>query len=333
MSYESAIVRKALARLERRRDNRDRRRFQLERSLYGMEPRLREIDLTLRGTMADLALLAAGGRPVAPDGPEIAAIRARNEALQAERTRLLAQLGYAPDALDDVPACPRCGDTGWREGRMCSCLKELCAQEQLKALTEAMSLTDEQDFSRLTLDIYSDQPWGSQDRSPRENMQRIVAVCAGYARQFPGYPLQNLLLSGSTGLGKTFLSGCIAREVTLRGFSVVYDTANSIFDTFFKTRRFSLEAEEQRQAQTDTRRYLNCDLLILDDLGSEHTMPSTRASLYELVDSRLQTKRHTIISSNLSTREIGEKYGAQLASRVEGLYRELTFYGDDLRLQ
>ena len=332
MSYESAIVRKALARLERRRDNRDRRRFQLERSLYGMEPRLREIDLTLRGTMADLALLAAGGRPVAPDGPEIAAIRARNEALQAERTRLLAQLGYAPDALDDVPACPRCGDTGWREGRMCSCLKELCAQEQLKALTEAMSLTDEQDFSRLTLDIYSGQPWGSQDRSPRENMQRIVAVCAGYARQFPGYPLQNLLLSGSTGLGKTFLSGCIAREVTLRGFSVVYDTAGSLFAAF-EARRFARDAGEGRQARDDVRRYLACDLLILDDLGSEFTGPLAQATLYEVVNGRLQAGRHTIISTNLSMDHIAQRYSPQLTSRIGGLYQELTFYGDDLRFK
>ena len=289
MSYESAIVRKALARLERRRDNRDRRRFQLERSLYGMEPRLREIDLTLRGTMADLALLAAGGRPVAPDGPEIAAIRARNEALQAERTRLLAQLGYAPDALDDVPACPRCGDTGWVDGQMCVCLKELCAQEQLSALTALLNLTDEQDFDRLRLDVYSDQPWQGQARSPRENMRRIATVCEGYARQFPRYPLKDLLLSGGTGLGKTFLSGCIAREVSRRGFSVVYDTAANLFATF-ETRRFTRDAGEERQARDDTRRYLGCDLLILDEvLVLVEKEIIAAEELKELLDSRRET--------------------------------------------
>ena len=97
---------------------------------------------------------------------------------------------------------------------------------------------------------------------------------------------------------------------------------------YFATARLN-----RQQARDSARRYLGCDLLILDDLGSEQNLPSARASLYEVVNSRLQTGRHTIISSNLSTREIGEKYGAQLASRVEGLYRELTFYGDDLRLQ
>lgn len=331
MSYEPAVMRKALARLERRRDRQDRRRYLLERELYARQPRLRELDAALRGTMADLAMLAFGERTVSADGPEIAAIRQRNQALQAERTRLLAQLGCGPDALDDVPVCPRCGDRGWVDNSMCVCLKELCTQEQMKALTALMNLTDEQDFDRLRLDIYSDRPWDGR-RSPRENMTKIVMVCEGYARQFPNYPLKNLLLSGGTGLGKTFLSGCIAREVSRRGFSVVYDTAGNIF-RFLGTGRFSRDPEEEQQARDNARRYLNCDLLILDDLGSEQNLPSARASLYEVVNGRLQAGRHTIISSNLSTQDIGGRYGAQLSSRVEGLYQELTFYGDDLRLR
>ena len=331
MAFEPEIVRRALARLERRRDVRDRRRYQLQRSLYAQSPRLREVDAALRTTMADLALLAAGGKPVAADGPEIAAIRARSEALQKERARLMEALGHGPDALDGAPACPRCGDTGWAQGRMCACLKGLCTQEQLAALTADMHLAEEQDFDRLRLDVYSDRPWLGRDRSPRENMRRVVQVCEGFARQFPGYPLRDLLLSGGTGLGKTYLSGCIAREVTGRGFSVVYDTAGSLFDAL-SARRFSREAEEGRQARDTARRCLGCDLLILDDLGSEQDLPSTRSSLYELVNGRLQAGRHTIISSNLSTQDIGARYGAQVGSRIAGLYRELTFYGDDLRL-
>ena len=332
MAYEADIVRRAVARLERRRDNRERRRFQLERELYARCPRLREVDAALRGTMADLALLAAGGRPVAADGPEIAAIRARNEALQGERARLMGSLGCDPAALDGAPACPKCRDTGWVESGMCTCLKELCAQEQLKALTAVMHLAEDQDFDRLRLDVYSDRPWGGQDRSPREKMGQVVQVCEGYARQFPRYPLQNLLLSGGTGLGKTYLSGCVAREVTRRGFSVAYDSAGNIFDAL-SARRFSRSPEEERQAREAARRYLNCDLLILDDLGSEQDLPSARSSLYELVNSRLQAGQHTIISSNLSTQDIGNRYGAQIGSRLAGLYRELTFYGDDLRLR
>ena len=214
---------------------------------------------------------------------------------------------------------------------MCACLRQLCAQEQLKALTDAMHLTEEQDFDRLRLDIYSDQPWNG-GRSPRETMRRVIAVCGSYARQFPDFESKNLLLSGNTGLGKTYLSGCIAREVSRQGFSVVYDTAGSIFDTL-AARRFSRDPEGERQARRAAQRYLACDLLILDDLGSEQDLPSARSSLYEVVNSRLQADRHTIISSNLSTQAIGERYGAQVGSRVAGLYWELTFYGEDLRLR
>ena len=330
MPYEAAIIQTASARLERRREQRDRARYKLERALYDQAPRLREIDTALRGTMAELAMLAAGPRPVAADGPEIAAIRARNGQLQAERARLLEALGYGPGALDDAPACPLCGDTGWAEGHMCACLRQLCAQEQLKALTDAMHLTEEQDFDRLRLDIYSDQPWNG-GRSPRETMRRVIAVCGSYARQFPDFESKNLLLSGNTGLGKTYLSGCIAREVSQRGYSVVYDTAIHLF-TAFETRRFTRDAGEERQARDDTRRYLGCDLLILDDLGSELTTPLSQSSLYEVVNSRLQSGRHTILSTNLSMDHIAQRYTPQLASRIGGLYQELTFYGDDLRL-
>ena len=323
MSYEPTVMRRALARLERRRDHRERRRFELERKLYAEEPRLGQADAALRRTMAELAELAVGGRPVAADGPEISSIRARVEELQRERAGLLAGLGYETDALDDTPACPRCGDTGWVDGQMCVCLKELCAQEQLSALTALLNLTDEQDFDRLRLDVYSDQPWQGQSRSPREQMHRVVAVCEGFARQFPHYPLKNLLLSGGTGLGKTFLSGCIAREVSRRGFSVVYDTAGSLFAAF----------EARRFARDDVRRYLACDLLILDDLGSEFTGPLAQATLYEVVNGRLQAGRHTIISTNLSMDHIAQRYSPQLTSRIGGLYQELTFYGDDLRFK
>ena len=331
MSYEPTVMRQALARLERRRESRERQRYRLEQELYARSPALRKIDADLRGTVADLALLAAGSKPVEPDGPEITAIRARNEALQAERRRLLDELGVEAGALDGTPACPKCGDTGWADGRMCTCLRELCAQEQLRALTALLNLTEEQDFDRLRLDIYSDRPWQDQTRSPRENMKRIAAVCEGYAKQFPDYPLKNLLFSGGTGLGKTFLSGCIAREVSRRGYSVVYDTAINLFAAF-EARRFSRDAGEERQARDDTRRYLGCDLLILDDLGSEFTGPLAQASLYEVVNGRLQAGRHTVISTNLSLEQIAQRYSPQLTSRIGGLYRELTFYGDDLRL-
>ena len=330
MSYDAAIVQRASARLARRKEIRERRRWDLEQELYRRQPRLRELDRAIGGTMPELAGLAISGKPIQADGPEIADIRRRNLELQAQRAELLHTLGYAPDALDPTPACTKCGDSGWAGAEMCTCLKELCAQEQMKALTALLNLTDEQNFDRLRLDVYSDQPWEGK-RSPRENMKRVVTVCEGFARRFPDYPLHNLLLSGGTGLGKTFLSGCIAREVSGRGYSVVYDTAISLFSTF-EAKKFSRDLGQERQARDDTRRYLNCDLLILDDLGSELTTPLAQSTLYEVVNSRLQGGKHTIISTNLSMEQIGARYTPQVVSRLAGAYQELTFYGDDIRL-
>ncbi len=329
MSYDAAIVQRASARLARRKEIRERRRWDLEQELYRRQPRLRELDRAIGGTMAELAGLAISGKPIQADGPEIADIRRRNLELQAQRAELLHTLGYEPDALDPTPACTKCGDSGWAGAEMCTCLKELCAQEQMKALTALLNLTDEQNFDRLRLDVYSDQPWEGK-RSPRENMKRVVTVCEGFARRFPDYPLHNLLLSGGTGLGKTFLSGCIAREVSGRGYSVVYDTAISLFSTF-EAKKFSRDLGQERQARDDTRRYLNCDLLILDDLGSELTTPLAQSTLYEVVNSRLQGGKHTIISTNLSMEQIGARYTPQVVSRLAGAYQELTFYGDDIR--
>lgn len=329
MSYDAAIVQRASARLARRKEIRERRRWDLEQELYRRQPRLRELDRAIGGTMAELAGLAISGKPIQANGPEIADIRRRNLELQAQRAELLHTLGYEPDALDPTPACTKCGDSGWAGAEMCTCLKELCAQEQMKALTALLNLTDEQNFDRLRLDVYSDQPWEGK-RSPRENMKRVVTVCEGFARRFPDYPLHNLLLSGGTGLGKTFLSGCIAREVSGRGYSVVYDTAISLFSTF-EAKKFSRDLGQERQARDDTRRYLNCDLLILDDLGSELTTPLAQSTLYEVVNSRLQGGKHTIISTNLSMEQIGARYTPQVVSRLAGAYQELTFYGDDIR--
>ena len=330
MAFEPGVVRQAGEKLLRQKQARALRRDQLEQELYRREPELRQLDQALRGTMLELANLAAAGKPLEAGGPELQAVRSKNLELQARRAALLRQLGHSPEELEDVPACPLCGDTGWAEGRMCRCLRQLCAQEQIKRLTRLMNLTPEQSFDQIRLDVYSDLPWQGEERSPREQMKRIVQVCEGFARQFPDYPLKYLLLSGGTGLGKTFLSGCIAREVSRRGYSVVYETAIDLFSAF-ETRRFTRDAEQERQAREDTRRYLRCDLLILDDLGSEMTGPMAQQALYEVVNSRIQAGRHTIISTNLSLDQIAHRYAAQTVSRIGGLFRELTFYGEDIR--
>ena len=243
---------------------------------------------------------------------------------------LLRRNGYPPDALEDRPACPRCGDTGWVGAEMCSCLRALCTQEQIQELSKLLDL-GEQSFDTFSLDYYSDRPWPGESETPRERMDFIRDVCYNYATKFPKFIYRNLFLTGAPGLGKTFLSACIARTVSERGYSVVYDTAVNIFARF-EEQKFARDQEEARDARDETRRYLQCDLLILDDLGSEMTTPFVQSALYTLINGRLTAQRRTVISSNLSMDEVRRRYSAQSASRLEGEYRVLPFYGEDIRL-
>ena len=328
MAYEQNVLRRAAERLEDQRRRREEAQNTRRREIYAAIPRVAEIDRQLRRTIVDIiaASLRQGNDPV----PAIGAVRDKNLDLQAERAELLVAHGYPADALDDKPACPKCNDTGWRGAVMCQCLKDLCAQEQIKELSKLLDL-GEQSFDTFSLDVYSPSPWRGSGISPRENMEMVYEICLNYAQKFGRFYFNNLFLSGAPGLGKTFLSACIARTVSENGFSVVYDTAVNIFSRF-EDRKFSRDAEDTREARDETRRYLSCDLLILDDLGSEMTTPFVQSALYTLINSRLTADRRTVISSNLSMEDVRRRYAPQIASRLEGEYRVLPFFGEDIRL-
>ena len=329
MGYDPAVLRRATRRLEQERKEREERTDRLRRRLCAQEPELEDIDRRLKGTILDVIASSLESR--SDPAPALQVIRDRNMDLQRRRAQILEQAGYPPDALDDVPACRTCGDTGWVGSEMCSCLKALCAQEQVKELSKLLDL-GEQSFDAFSLDWYSPLPWPGESASPRDNMELVHDVCVNYARKFGRFVIKNLFLTGAPGLGKTFLSACIARTVAENGFSVVYDTAANIFAQF-EEQKFSRDVQEGREARDETRRYLGCDLLIMDDLGSELNTPLYQAALYNVVNTRLVKGRATIISTNLSMDAVRERYSSSTASRLEGEYRILRFYGEDIRLQ
>ena len=183
-----------------------------------------------------------------------------------------------------------------------------------------------QSFDTFSLEWYSDR---ARDGgvSPQENMKAVYDVCAEYAYQFGKKP-GNLLLFGAPGLGKTHLSAAIAREVSGKGYSVVYDTAAHVFEQF-ETQKFSREEDEETSA--DVERVLQCDLLILDDLGTEMVTAFVQSALYRIVNTRLMEKKSTILNTNLTPGELGRRYSPQIASRIEGEYQILPFLGEDIR--
>lgn len=318
LSYEPQVLQAAARRLTDRRQRREQEYARRREQVYQRLPRVKAIDHQLRQTvvLAATAALRSGEDPA----PAIRAIGEKNLALQRERTDLLRQNGYPENYLTESPSCPKCRDTGWVGASMCSCLKILCTEEQNKLLSSLLDLQG-QSFDSFRLDYY-----GPAYSSERIQMQGIYSICQKYAVEFGTYPFRNLLLTGTPGVGKTFLSACIAGTVSAAGYSVVYDSAIHIFAQF-DAERFSRDPE----AQQSTRRYLNCDLLILDDLGSELLSPLVQTSLYQIINSRLVSNRATVISTNLSLQEISARYSQQSASRLRGEYQLLKFQGPDIR--
>ena len=327
MAYSASILTRAEARLKQaqraHQQDQARRRAEIYRAL----PRTAEIDRQLRQTAP--RILAAALRQGLGQEEALATLRRENLALQDEEAALLDQAGYPPDALEETPYCPLCNDRGWRGAAMCDCLKDLCRQEQIAELSSLLDLGD-QSFDTFRLDYYDRQTWPEvPPLSPGDGVYPLLLP--QLRGELTPIPHKNLFFNGPPGLGKTFLSACIARVVSEQGYAVVYDTAANILSRF-ETRKFARYGEESRQAEADTRRYLTCDLLILDDLGSEFTSPFVQAALYELINTRLIEGKRTVISSNLNLEGVRQRYSPQVASRLEGEYLLMAFFGQDIRL-
>ena len=258
MAYDGKILRRACQKFEEDRQQRQ-ERFQSRReSIFLRQPRLRQIEGELRATMSRIiaSALRRGTDPL----PAVEVLREENLGLQEEKRRLLAQMGLPEDALEEKPACDKCGDTGYVSGGVCACLRAYYAREQLAELSRLLPL-GEDSFETFSFDWYDSAVQPAFGISPRENMERNYDVCRDYAYQF-AKGSGDLLLSGGTGLGKTFLSACIARVVSENGFSVVYDTAGHVFA---RCEAAKFRSDEEPDAAEDVRRYEKSDLLILDE--------------------------------------------------------------------
>lgn len=323
MAYDKALISQILRQLEQRRERHEAeaedRRYRVTQAI----PRLGEIDRELRGTSAKALRIAFESENT---DMEISRLRDRNLALQEERRRILLKNGYPSDYLAIAYDCPICQDTGYVEHVLCDCVLRRAAAEQKKQLSSLLPV-DRETFDTFRLDYYSTQPDSRSNVSPREIAKRNYQKCSSFAENF-GSAYENLLLYGSAGLGKTFLSSCIARRVTERGFSVTYDTAISIFDQYNNVKFGNGDFSAASQALA---RFRNADLLIVDDLGTEMPSAFHTSCLYDLINRRLMAGRPTILSTNFLPNQLEERYSPAIASRILGEFTQLRFIGDDIR--
>ena len=321
MAYSAEVVKRARARLAQAKEDRESENRQHLTEAYAKVPRIREIDMQLRRTMAQAAqaafLQGSDGRD------QLEKVRQENLTLQRER-ETLAAMYFEPGYLDDSPVCGICGGSGYVGTNMCECLRELCRQEQKKEISVLSG--SKEAFNQFNLDYYPDHYDPKYRVNPRSLMEEVLRATRTYALTFT--PASgNLLFVGGTGLGKTFLAACTARAVADRGYSVVYEPAGHLFSKLEQA-KFSPNEENRREAA----RFTECDLLIIDDLGTEMPGQFVTAALYSLLNDRLLMNKPMLITTNLNVDEMGRRYSPQIASRLYGGFQRMTFVGEDIRV-
>ena len=286
------------------------------------EPRYKE----LKQEMIDAVREAVAAVNLDRESAEKLLIKQRDRNLNAQKEikELLRAHGLPEDYLETKYTCPKCGDTGCVGIELCSCFTELL---QKLAFDEANKLSPLRfcTFDDFRLDYYSDEVIEEYGCSPRTRMNDILTLCKEYAADFDTTS-QNLYMCGETGLGKTHLSLAIAGEVIKKGYRVLYNSAQNIFNTLQKEYFGKTENRGKYESMV-----LDCDLLIIDDLGAEFSSQFTDAALYNIINTRINMRLPTVISSNLSPRQAEERYTRRISSRIIGDYLCLRFIGGDIR--
>lgn len=326
MAYDGRVLALARAAIAAKKQNNEnevsRRRSEIREKL----PEISKLEAEVSLLMSGVALTALKSGSDA--GQAVRNAKEQSQAILAKQSQLLLENGYPEDYLDDIYTCSKCRDTGYAGGAACSCLLDEYRREQARLLSSMLNFNG-QGFEKFDLNLYEAGSAGETTSAVRSKMGDVFELCKDYAVRF-GKNSVNLLFQGETGLGKTFLSASIAKVVSEKGYSVVYDTAVSVMDAF-EAQKFDRWGEGTLENSSQIKRYLSCNLLILDDLGTEMTTAFTQSALYTLINTRLVSGLKTIISTNLKDDELARRYTPQIVSRLKGEYIPLRFCGRDIR--
>lgn len=307
----AANIERAMKVIENRKIAAEAAAEQKRLGLETVSPELKELNLKLsRAGLEALRAVMSG------DSSYVSRLAEENLRNQEERVKVLASLGLPADTLDVHYTCPVCSDTGVADGHYCECLKALVKQFQHEGLCGCAPAKD-CTFENFKLSYYS--------ASVSDHMRQVYEYCKAWAADFDRTS-NSILMYGQTGLGKTHLSLSIANVVVEKGYNVVYTSAGNLFNQLEKE---SFGRLKDDSSPMDT--VLSCDLLILDDLGSEFTKPFVVSAFYNIVNSRILTGLPMVISTNLMYDEIAERYDPRVYSRIIGDYQMLEFLGSDIR--
>jgi len=285
-------------------------------------PEIREID----GLIRDIALRAAIEQIKNPNQDKSFEESEKIYKLKLKKMDFLEKKGYPRDYLEEIYTCKDCHDTGINEdNEKCHCLKKLIVSE-LYDMSSISYMLDKENFDKFDLNVFSEKVYEKFNMSPRENMKSILALSKNFIKTFDDKNDLNLLLWGPTGQGKTFLLNCIAAELINKDALVIYQTAYEILKTI-EDRKFKNMDDDKYNL------YFESDLLIVDDLGIEFVNSFTTSEIFNIINTRLLRGKKTLISTNLSPKELSETYTDRVFSRVFQKFVPIRFFGPDLRWQ
>lgn len=283
--------------------------------VYEMIPEYSDVLEEIRETAFE-----CGMKSIAGDESALAIMRDKIEKLSEKKASLLVENGFSADYLEPDYSCKDCSDTGYIGQEKCHCLKQKILK-MLYSKSNVGEILDKENFNTLDIDLYTDSEY--------EKMKPVIDKCKEYVENF-SESAGNLLLSGKPGVGKTFLSNCIAKELLDSGYSVIYFTSVQLFDKL-STYVFSYDYSEDSFGMKED--IHSCDLLIIDDLGTEMTNSFVATHLFNIINERDIRNKATIISTNLDMTEISGRYSERVLSRLVGKYEWLKLDINDIRFK
>ncbi|MBQ7950239.1 MAG: ATP-binding protein [Clostridia bacterium] len=307
MTYPTAVLKKAAEQLKKRQEENKKITREKKETLYAAIPELAQLNLEISAKMKQTLNLEQ----------DVRVSKQMLSDLVKKREKLLLEHGYSPDYLADYYECPVCKDEGFVDGKPCRCYQKLMLLEACK-MSNLGERIEKENFHTYSPELHKEH----------KSMEGFIHKAKKYCEKDPSVK-QNLLFTGPTGTGKTFLSSCIAKEFLDSGHFVLYYTATKLFNIIdeAKFHREDTEAVELAEMLTE------CDLLIVDDLGTEYAFLYPQSRLFDILDTRTVQGKRTVISTNMDLSELNQKYSPRIVSRILGNYEIFVFQGKDLRYQ
>lgn len=323
---KKSFIKEILLEYEKKRDNAEKELEYRKSQVYEMVPRIKELDEKIGkiGIKISKSIL----QNIENYEENVEKIKEHTEKLKQEKAILLTENNIPLDFLKINYECNTCKDTGFlNNGLKCNCFKQRLIDRAYK-MSNISHMLEKENFQTFNIDLFSNESFEDENLTPRENMLQVLNTCEGFVFNFDNDNDENLLFYGTTGLGKTFMCNCIAKSLLDKGKIVVYQTSFKILEIL---EEYKFSRDKTPELRMSYELLFDCDLLIIDDLGTELTNTFTNVEIFNIINTRLINNKKTIISTNNSPLKIAKEYSDRIYSRVFGKFTILKFYGPDLR--